>query len=526
MYRTTRTVVAGLALAVVAGCDDPTSPRAPGPAAARTAGTPTAYAGSATRIELGWTDDSPNESGWEVHRSTTGADGAYTLRATLGANAASYTDAGLAPLTEYCYRVRSFRIVSRRTMDGELQGPACATTLGPPPAPTLLGAAPVPYGQVNVTWSLASTTNQGVRVERAASADGSWAAIASLPWWATSHADQGRAAEQLACYRVYAFNAYGDSPPSNVRCTAPPKPPAIRNAVATSTSSIDVTWADSSAVEDGYELQRARDDFAWSTIATLPANATTHTDAALVENMRYFYRVRAMRDLGWSAFSAAVSAATAATVPSAVTSITTSPSSSTTIAINMGPVPTLADWARIERSTDGTTWTPVDSVASTPYGSAIEDSGLVAERRVCHRAVATNRAGEAPPSPIACTVPPAAPTQVTMRTLADGSVEYAWTDNSSVEDGYELWMCVYEEGYYDPYCFPVMLPADTTAYRASSAEQFASVRAARDGGGSDYVWEIVDASTNALSANAARTARVDANAARTLPTRNPIRRTP
>src|SRR5689334_19129348 len=68
-----------------------------------------ASASSATQVYLSWTDYTPNEDGWEVWRSTTGATGTFTLLASLPANSTSYVNGGLAPETEYCYKVRSFR---------------------------------------------------------------------------------------------------------------------------------------------------------------------------------------------------------------------------------------------------------------------------------------------------------------------------------------------------------------------------------------------------------------------------------
>ena len=62
---------------------------------------------STTSVRLDWTDNSDNETGFEIERSTTGSSGPYTLLASVSPDAVSYTDLGLAPATEYCYRVRA-----------------------------------------------------------------------------------------------------------------------------------------------------------------------------------------------------------------------------------------------------------------------------------------------------------------------------------------------------------------------------------------------------------------------------------
>src|SRR5690242_12502535 len=53
-------------------------------------------------ISLGWQDNSPNEIGFQVLRSTTGASGTFTTITTTAANVTVYTDTGLDPNQQYC----------------------------------------------------------------------------------------------------------------------------------------------------------------------------------------------------------------------------------------------------------------------------------------------------------------------------------------------------------------------------------------------------------------------------------------
>ena len=93
------------------GCDDdPFSPLSPA-ARSQTAlgiGSPTltTHAASPYEIDLLWPDNSANEIGWEVHRSTTGSAGAFTPLALLKPDTTYYANTGLTALTEYCYKVR------------------------------------------------------------------------------------------------------------------------------------------------------------------------------------------------------------------------------------------------------------------------------------------------------------------------------------------------------------------------------------------------------------------------------------
>src|SRR5574341_1279164 len=75
---------------------------------------PTATALSESQIDVGWRDNSTNETGFEVHRSTTGAGGPFALFVTTGANTTSYSNSWLSASTEYCYEIRAFRTTGRQ----------------------------------------------------------------------------------------------------------------------------------------------------------------------------------------------------------------------------------------------------------------------------------------------------------------------------------------------------------------------------------------------------------------------------
>src|SRR6266481_4073729 len=87
---------------------------------------------SNSRIDVSWHDNSANESGFEVHRSTNGPSGAFSLIGTTAAGVTSRADAGLNPSTQYCYEVRAFITVNSVTSYSGFANTACATTLPPP----------------------------------------------------------------------------------------------------------------------------------------------------------------------------------------------------------------------------------------------------------------------------------------------------------------------------------------------------------------------------------------------------------
>jgi uncharacterized delta-60 repeat protein len=71
-------------------------------------------------------------------------------------------------------------------------------------------------------------------------------------------------------------------------------PPTDLEAVAISTSQIDLTWTDNSSNEDGFKIERKTGDFGtYAEIATVPADTTTYSDTGLTADTKYYYRVRA-----------------------------------------------------------------------------------------------------------------------------------------------------------------------------------------------------------------------------------------
>jgi hypothetical protein len=83
----------------------------------------TATAVSSSQINLAWTDNANNETGFKIERKT-GAGGTYSQIATTGANATTYNNTGLAASTTYFYRVRA----NNASGDSAYSNEASATT--------------------------------------------------------------------------------------------------------------------------------------------------------------------------------------------------------------------------------------------------------------------------------------------------------------------------------------------------------------------------------------------------------------
>jgi hypothetical protein len=297
---------------------DPAGERSPDMATATNLAAPSSLAAtpvSSRQVALAWRDNSTGENGFEVHRSTSGPTGGFVLAVPgkTAANAVSYNDMQASPGGEYCYKVRAFKTTGNKLSYSSFSSVACARTPAPPNAPSSGNARPASSNQVIFTWQDNSSNESGSRVERSPLTTGPWGVIALLGPDQQLYGDAGRESEQQVCYRVTAFNSLGDSPASNTDCTTPPAGPTQLTIAWREDQSIDLTWEDNSASEDGYRLDRAAVGPSFGVLAYLPANSTSYHDIEANPYVIQRYRVQAMKDGGLSDQSNIASTCTSGT---------------------------------------------------------------------------------------------------------------------------------------------------------------------------------------------------------------------
>ncbi len=113
-----------------------------------------AIAVSASRIDLGWTNGSSNESGLKVERSLT-SGGPWTEVADLAAGTSGYSDIGLTAQTHYYYRVYAYN-----SNGVSLSASADATTLeAPPMALSASGYKSKGVKHVSLSWTGSSSVD-------------------------------------------------------------------------------------------------------------------------------------------------------------------------------------------------------------------------------------------------------------------------------------------------------------------------------------------------------------------------------
>lgn len=184
----------------------PTPPAAPSNLAAA--------ASSSSQINLTWTDNASDETGYVVERSTTSGSGFASI-ATLSANATSFSNMGLTANTTYFYRVRATNAAGSSANSNEASATTQQASANPPAAPANLTATAISSSQINLAWIDNANDETGYVVERSATSGSGFASIATLGANTTSFSNTGLAASTTYFYRVRANNGAGSSPNSN-----------------------------------------------------------------------------------------------------------------------------------------------------------------------------------------------------------------------------------------------------------------------------------------------------------------------
>jgi len=255
----------------------------------------TGVAKSPTQIDLAWTDNSTDETGFRIFR-----DGTELLPSPkAGANVTTFSDTGLTCGKTYTYTVKAMNADgdSAATSAVTVTTPACTVTI--PAASSGLTATAKSQTQIDLAWTDNSSNETGFKIFR----DGvellpSPKVVANV----TTFSDTGVTCGTTYTYTVKAVNAAGDSAGVTATATTPacasgaPTAPGGLTATAVSQTQINLLWTDNSSDETGFKLFRNG-----VLIKTTGANVTTFSDTGLTCGVTYTYIVKATNAAGDSA---------------------------------------------------------------------------------------------------------------------------------------------------------------------------------------------------------------------------------
>jgi hypothetical protein len=165
-----------------------------------------ANASACDQIDLAWTDNADNETGFTIERSTNGTT--FSELDTVGANVTNYSDTTVAENTTYWYRVKAYNGAGDSAYSNTASDttPTCPVT--PPAAPTNLKAKQKGK-RIELTWTDNSSDENGFRIYRGLSA-GSLSLLATVGPNTTVYNDTTYIPKTTYYYKVCAYNANGE----------------------------------------------------------------------------------------------------------------------------------------------------------------------------------------------------------------------------------------------------------------------------------------------------------------------------
>ena len=222
-----------------------------------------ATAVSSSRIDLMWSDNSANETGFVIERCQgAGCNNFAAARAggrqhdQLQQHRAHGVDQLLVSGRGDQRRrhLRATRTRRRRRRRERSR-----------PPPSSLTRSAVSASQINLTWSDNAANETGFVIERCQGAGCNNFAVARRRWapTSTSYNNTGLAASTSYSYRVAATNGAGTSAYSNTTVGDDAghdsrRAPSSLSASAVSASQINLTWSDNAANETGFVIERCQ----------------------------------------------------------------------------------------------------------------------------------------------------------------------------------------------------------------------------------------------------------------------------
>ena len=214
-----------------------------------------------------------------------------------------------------------------------------------------------------------------------------------------------------------------------------PTAPSNLTAISESDTAVRINWHDNSGNESVFDIQRKNAQGDFSHIASVYGNSVTYLDNTVSGENSYTYRVRAYNVGGNSDFSNTINITTP---PIAPTNLIATTPSSTSVHLTWTDNSSTEDGFEVWQSKDSGSWQLKVSVGSNVTSTDI--TGLAELSNYCFKVRAYNSNGESNYSNQSCSKTlPNPPTNLQASPSSSVSIYLAWHDNSSGEDGFEIW---------------------------------------------------------------------------------------
>ena len=268
---------------------------------------------TAGSITLDWTDNSRDETGFEIWRHTYGTS-EYILYATVGQNVTTFTDTKLTRGIQYYYKVRAY--IAAESSYSSFSNTA-STGIGLINPPSDLSYTYVSTTRATLKWKDNSSDENGFQIERKIGIDGEWRVI----YWASRNSTSYTVSNldpNIDYYfrvRAYTYSGNASSVSEEILVsTALPTAPSNVSAISVAMSQVKITWQDNSDNEKGFRiLRRPSTSSTFTALATVGKDTTVYFDNSVVYGKQYYYKVASYNDTGSSESTATVVAVKAST---------------------------------------------------------------------------------------------------------------------------------------------------------------------------------------------------------------------
>lgn len=269
-------------------------------------------------INLGWTDNSSNETGFEVQQAVNSTTN-FTAIGTVAANTKTYNaNIGTAPADGTYYR---YRVVATDSTNKSAFSNVAEQQVGTPNSAvnlvtTITKDATTGNNIVNLSWTDKSGIEAGYKILQSTSPTSGFQVVKTVNKDVTSTTvDLGQVAGTYY-FEVVAYSAFADATPTNVTTvqstsstpvtTVPTAASGLSVANVTKGATtgnyfVNLNWTDNSSNETGFEVQQSigtTDNF--QPIYTTAAGATSFSanigTSPTVGN--YYYRIVALNSAG------------------------------------------------------------------------------------------------------------------------------------------------------------------------------------------------------------------------------------
>lgn len=444
---------------------------------------------SPTSIGITWSDQSTNETGFEIERSLSSSSG-FTLITTVAAGATNFNDSGLLPLTTYYYRIRSINAGGQSSYSSVANA---TTPTNLPTIPTNLVTTAITGARIDLSWTDASDNETGFEIHRSITSGSGFSLVTTSPANSTSFSDVNLQSNQQYYYKIRAINSSGQSgftaESSATTLGLPPEPPTTLTASGASSTSILLNWIDQSGSETGFQVERSSSPQAgYSLIATTIANISTYQDINLANGTSYYYRVRAINAIGPSIYSNIVKGQTSIVAPNPPTSVTGHAVSASAIVLNWTDGASNEAGFVIERSLNESSGFLL-LVTTSPNAVSYRDGTVSPNTNYYYRVKAINSGGSSVYAAVVTVGTPIempdGPTGAYASNSDVGVVTINWADNANNEVEFEI-----ERASGGAFSTIGTSGADATTFMDTTVVQGATyvyrVKAINGGGSSSY----------------------------------------